>query len=154
MTVTIHKLSHHDLNRFIELIGVFEDVFEMQQFVIPDSEHLQRLLSKNEFIVFVAIANNEVIGGLTAYVLEQYYATRPLAYIYDLAVETSFQRKGIGKELIKKFNEFCTEQGFEEVFVQADKKDVYALHFYRATGITEEEDVAHFYYTLQERKER
>jgi aminoglycoside 3-N-acetyltransferase I len=71
--------------------------------------------------------------------------------VYDLAIDKEFQRKGIGKQLIAAVNKHCREMGFEEVFVQADKVDEYALDFYRSTNTTEEEDVSHFYYTLNQK---
>ena len=146
---TIKKLDSDDLHSFIKLITLFEDVFEMKDFSLPKTNHLQSLLNRNDFFVFVAVLDEKVIGGLTAYVLEQYYSEKPLAYIYDLAVATEYQRQGIGKQLISAVNKYCQEHGFEEVFVQADKVDEYALDFYRTTNPTEEEDVSHFYYTLQ-----
>ena len=39
-------------------------------------------------------------------------------------------------------------KNLEELFVQADKVDDYAIDFYRATGPTNEEQVIHFYYSL------
>ncbi|MGF1637446.1 MAG: GNAT family N-acetyltransferase [Cyclobacteriaceae bacterium] len=145
--VEIVKLTSHDLDAFIDLVKVFEDVFEMQNFVMPSREHLQKLLSKPDFFVFVALKDREVVGGLTTYTLHQYYATTPLLYIYDLAVKTDFQRQGIGKKLIATVLSFGKSIGMEEVFVQADKVDDYALDFYRSTGAIEE-DVSHFYYPL------
>lgn len=147
--LSVLKLGKDDLEQFTALIKLFEDVFEMKDFSMPSSDHLQKLLAKKDFFVFVATQNDQIVGGLTAYVLEQYYSEKPLAYIYDLAVDTQFQRRGIGRQLITAINEFCTEKGFEEVFVQADRVDDYALDFYRSTKPTEEEDVLHFYYTLK-----
>nr|5U08_A Chain A, aminoglycoside acetyltransferase meta-AAC0020 [uncultured bacterium]5U08_B Chain B, aminoglycoside acetyltransferase meta-AAC0020 [uncultured bacterium]5U08_C Chain C, aminoglycoside acetyltransferase meta-AAC0020 [uncultured bacterium]5U08_D Chain D, aminoglycoside acetyltransferase meta-AAC0020 [uncultured bacterium] len=145
----IERLAENDLPKFIQLIRLFEAVFEMKNFSIPDSEHLQKLLNQNNFYVFVALLENKIVGGLTSYVLEQYYSEKPLAYIYDLAVDTNWQRQGIGKKLITATNQFYTEKGFEEVFVQADKVDDYALDFARSTKPTAEEQVVHFYYTLK-----
>lgn len=150
LNVSVHKLQKNDTDRFVDVIRLFEDVFEMKNLSVPDTKYLQRLLGKDNFLVFVAVLDNEVIGGLTAYVIEQYYSEKPLCYIYDLAVSTSHQRQGVGKKLIAEFNQYCTEQGFEEVFVQADKVDDYALDFYRTTHPTAEEQVVHFYYTLNQ----
>ncbi len=144
----IVQLSGHDIDKFIELIKVFEEVFEMKNFSLPGIVHLQNHLSRNDFIVFTACLNGQIIGGLTSYVIDQYYSEKPLAYIYDLAVKTSYQRQGVGKKLISAITLHCTESGFEEVFVQADKVDDYALDFYRSTNVTAEEDVIHFYYAL------
>ena len=88
-----------------------------------------------------------VAGGLTSYLLQQYYSQSPLVYIYDLAVKTELQRKGIGKMLISGIAEYCKERGVAEVFVQADEADDYALDFYRSTGGIAEK-VVHFVYPL------
>lgn len=146
MQIEIKKLQAQDLDEFIGLIEVFEDVFEMKNFSMPDKKYLQNVLTKPGFIVFVAIKEDQVIGGLTAYTFDQYYLKKPLAYIYDLAVRTNYQRQGIGKKLISGITKYCEENGFDEVFVQADKVDTYALDFYRSTQITGEEQVVHFYY--------
>jgi len=90
------------------------------------------------------------VGGLTGYRLDPYYSEKPLAYIYDLAVKKERQRQGIGKKLIEEVTQYFANEGFEEVFVQADKEDDYALDFYRSTVPTEEEDVSHFYYRIPE----
>jgi ribosomal protein S18 acetylase RimI-like enzyme len=145
--IKIVKLAADDLDKFIQLIKLFEDVFAMENFEMPDKEHLEQLLTKSDFFVFVALENNEVIGGLTAYTLVQYYSKLPLVYIYDLAVKATLQRRGVGRTLISSLISYCKEIGIEEVFVQADKIDDYALDFYRSTGATEEE-VVHFYYPL------
>ncbi len=147
MNVEIKKLTSEDLSQFKELVFLFEDVFEMKAFTIPDDEHLQNLLSKKDFFVFVAVSENKVVGGLTSYTLEQYYSKRPLVYIYDLAVKTSFQRQGIGRLLISAITDYCKQMDMEEVFVQADEADYHVLEFYRGTGGNPEK-VVHFNYPL------
>lgn len=148
MNITIKKLAYSDLQQFVQLVRLFGDVFKMSNFTIPPEEHLQRLLSQDGFYVFVALDKNDlVVGGMTAYTLIQYYSIKPLVYIFDLAVKTDLQRKGIGKKLILAINDYCHDAGVEEIFVQADRADDYALDFYRKTTAIEE-DVVHFYYPL------
>ena len=150
MKLELQILQSHNLDELKELILLFEDVFEMKNFKLPDETHLRKLLAKENFFAVVAKTNDKIIGGLTIYILDQYYSHKPLAYIYDLAVLTNYQRKGVGKSLIAFTNNFCKQKGFEEVFVQADKVDDYAIDFYRTTKPTNEEQVVHFYYTLNE----
>lgn len=147
LPVETKKLSSNELKEFIELIRVFEDVFEMKEFQMPNQSYLQSLLIRDDFFVFVSMMEGKVVAGLTAYLLRQYYSERPLVYIFDLAVQTHLQRKGIGKSLIASINSYCKEKGMEEVFVQADLADDYALDFYRSTG-GRAEDVVHFTYPL------
>ena len=148
MQTEIQILQSNDLEELNELISVFGNVFEMGNFKRPSQAHLQNLLNKENFFAVVAKNENRVIAGLTGYVLDQYYAERPLAYIYDLAVLKQHQRKGVGKRLIEFTTQFCREKGFEEVFVQADKVDDHAIDFYRSTKPTDEEQVVHFYYAI------
>jgi len=150
--IKIEKLGKNNLTKFTELIRLFEEVFEMPDFSLPGSTHLRSLLGNKSFLVFIAEKDNRVVGGLTAYVLEQYYSSQPLAYIYDLAVGRAHQRQGIGKKLVEAIHLYCKDNGFEEVFVQADKIDRHAVDFYRSTKPTEEEDVFHFYYLLDKDK--
>ena len=148
MNLEIKKLESHDLDDFAELLQVFTVVFAMENFTSPPKSHLQNLLNKADFLTFVAKTGNKVLGGLTVYILDQYYSMQPLAYIYDLAILTEYQRQGIGNRLITHLVEYCKQNGFEEVFVQADKVDEYAIEFYRSTPIINEEQVVHFYYSL------
>ena len=132
------------------LISVFETVFEMEPFKRPEENYLHKLLSKENFIAVVAFSEDKVIGGLTVYVLDQYYSKKPLAYIYDLAILSEFQRQGIGKKLIAFTNDYCKQNGFAEAYVQADKPDDYAIEFYRLTNPSLEAEVIHFAYNLEE----
>ena len=97
-----------------------------------------------QIIVFVAFSDNNIVGGLTAYILQQYYSRLPLVYVYDIAVKIEFQRQGIGRMLITSITKYCKEIGVEEVFVQADEVDDYAIEFYTSTGARNEK-VRHFY---------
>ena len=144
-TVTIQKLDAHGINSFVDLLRVFEVVFEMKAYSMPPQPYLQRLLEQDSFWIFVAVINGEVVGGLTAYVLPQYYTERPLVYLYDLAVNISHQRQGVGRQLLAGLTQYSRSLGVDEVFVQADGDDAEAINFYQATG-GRAESVVHFTY--------
>lgn len=120
----------------------------MNGFKRPGATHLQKLLDNNKFLAIVAKAETSIVAGLTIYVLDQYYSEKKLAYIYDLAVLGNYQRMGIGRQLIEFAKEYCEKNGFEELFVQADKADDYAIDFYRSTKPTVEEEAFQFSYHL------
>lgn len=103
------------------------------------------MLSNIDFLVFVAKQNHKIVGGLTVYVVHQYYSNKPQAYIYDLAVLEKYQRKGIGRNLIEAVKLYCKENDFEEAFVQAEKVDNYAVDFYRKTSPSSVKDAVHFF---------
>jgi len=148
MHCDIKLLSTDDLDPFIELLHVFEEVFELEKTPLPAQKHLRKVLKSPGFFSMIATADDQVIGGLTAYTFEQYHSIQPIAYIYDLAVLPKYQRKGIGGALIEAINNHCRKLGYQEIFVQTEKEEIHAVEFYRRTPITGEEDVAHFYYRL------
>jgi ribosomal protein S18 acetylase RimI-like enzyme len=152
MNIQIQKLGDTDIDRFTDLIRVFEEVFEMTNFTMPEQAYLMQLLVKEDFFVFVALLDNKVVGGLTAYTLQQYYSVSPLVFIYDIAIDAAVQRQGVGKRLISNLTNYCKDNGYEEMFVLADEVDEHAIEFYRSTGATEGR-VVNFNYTLNNTKE-
>jgi aminoglycoside 3-N-acetyltransferase I len=148
MNVTVKQLSGEDLLQFRLLIQVFEEVFEMKDHQMPDDTYLLQLLKNEGFLVLVALDRDIVVGGLTAHSLPSYYIPSSEMYLYDLAVKTTFQRKGIGTRLLQALNDHCREKGYHELFVQADEADKHAIEFYRSTrGVPEK--VVHFSYSLR-----
>jgi len=99
---------------------------------------LEVLLSKEHFIVLVALDKNGVVGGLTAYVLDKFEQERKEIYIYDLAVLKEHRRRGIARELIQKLRQAGQELGAYVVFVQADKGDTAAIKLYESLGTRED----------------
>lgn len=148
MKIEYKKLETEDLSRLTELIKVYEIVSEMKDFTLPEAPYLQGLLEKETMIFYAALLDEKVVGGLTAHVLPSTYFPSSEVYIYDLAVQTEFQRKGIGGQLINSLKEYCASLQLKEVFVQADLEDRHALDFYRATGGIAE-SVVHFSYELK-----
>ena len=142
------KLSDTELDLFVQCLLLFEEVFEMKDFLTPSEEHLQNTLSSPNFMCMVAVEDTQVIGGLTGYQLEQYYSEKPLLYIYDLAVKVDFQRQGIGQQLMKFTAKYAQQNGYEEVYVQADRDDDHAVNFYHKTPFNKKEKVFQFSYFL------
>lgn len=152
MNITLKKLSNLDSKDFIALLKIFEEAFEMENFVVPNEKYLQNILNKTDFMVFVVLLENQVIGGLTAYHLQSYYEQSSEIYIYDLAITTEHQRKGYGKMLISYLKDYCKTNDIEEIFVQAAAEDTHAIDFYHKTaGIAA--DVIHFSYPIEKIKQ-
>jgi len=145
LNITIKQLTAADLTQFKQMLLLFANVFEMHDHKMPGEGHLKKLLNNENFIVYIALHENEMIGGLTAHVLPSCYAESSEVYIYDLAVKTSFQRKGAGKKLLQVLTEYCGKNNCKGFFVQADEADTHALEFYRSTGGSPK-NVVHFNY--------
>ena len=129
----IKKLNSDDLPLLAALQILYEDTFELKG-EAPSLEHLEELLGKKDMVFFVALDNQEVIGGLTTHVLSNIHFGEPEGYIYDIAVNPLHQRKGVGAALLMAIVKYGSGNGWKEVFVQADKTDRHAVDFYRKAG--------------------
>lgn len=143
----ISKLNAGDVTDFVELIVIFKDVFENDS-PGASEKYLSTLLSNPDFFVVVAKDDNEVIGGLTVFVLHVYYDEKPVAYIYDVGVKQSHQGKGVGKALMAFVTDYCQKNGFLEAYVEAETEDIDAVRFYRKTSFSNEMQATHFTYRL------
>lgn len=148
MSIKIKLLTKEDLTEFISLVNLFNTVFE-EESKIGSEANLLDLLKNKSFIALVAIDEDKVVGGLTAYELPMYYSNSSEIFLYDLAVKPDYQRMGIGKGLLQRLKEYCTENGIKEFFVMAHEEDKHAIEFYHATG-GKAEKVVNFLYQAGE----
>ena len=112
------------------------------QSAVPSDEYLRSLLAKPDFIALAALANEKVVGGLAAYVLQKFEQERREIYIYDLAVQEQHRRRGIARGLINDLRHIARKRGVYVIYVQADKIDDAAIKLYQSLGT--KEDVFHF----------
>ena len=145
--MVIKKLDKTEIEEFVVLIEIYNDVFENNT-PIPERSYLSALLSNTDFMVFVVKVQNKVVGGLTIFILHGYYSSKPIAYIYDVGISPGFQGRGLGKALIEKVCDFCRNNGFEEAYVEAESEDIDAIGFYRKTKFSNEMNATHFTYTF------
>ncbi len=90
-------------------------------------------------LVVVAKVGNEVVGGLTAYVLPGYEVARPSVYVHDLGVKKSFQGQGVGKSLIGHLMDHAKNNDFHDIFVDTEQDDNEdAIAFYKKTPFDSE----------------
>lgn len=147
MSIEIKHLTKEDLSIFNSLINLFNLVFEEEPKIGSEANSL-RLLENERFIALIALAENEVVGGLTAYELPMYYSDSSEIFLYDLAVRPEYQRMGVGRGLIQKLKEYCVRNGIQDFFVMAHEEDEHAIEFYHATGGKAEKAV-NFVYELE-----
>lgn len=147
-TFEIQKLNRNEVEDFRDLVKIFKDVFENEE-QISEKKQLAKVLSNPDFMVFVVKQNDKIVGGLTIYILQRYYGTKPVAYIYDVGVSPDFQGKGLGRSLIAEVCQYCKDNGFEDAYVEAESHDVDAVNFYKKTKFSSEINAIHFTYTFE-----
>lgn len=142
---TIRLLSAADVDLLRAMMGTFGRAFNEADTYggnLPGPEYLADLLGAGYFIAMAAIAEGRVVGGLAAYELRKFEQERSEIYIYDLAVEEAYRRRGIATSLILDLKRVAAERGAYVVFVQADAGDAPAIALYEKLG--KREEVLHF----------
>ena len=108
----------------------------------PGADYLAGLLDNPHVVALAAVHDGGVVGGLVAYVLPKFEQARSEIYIYDLAVDEPFRRRGIATGLINKLRAVAVERGAWSIYVQADRDDAPAVALYSKLGLCTE--VFHF----------
>jgi aminoglycoside 3-N-acetyltransferase I len=144
-SVILHRLAPADVPLLRKLNALFGDAFaEPETYTAePQSDaYLEGLLAKEHVVALVALAGEEVLGGLVAYELDKFERARREFYIYDLAVAAEHRRRRIATALIEHLREIAARRGAWVIYVQADYGDDPAIALYGKLGV--HEDVLHF----------
>jgi aminoglycoside 3-N-acetyltransferase I len=139
--VNYRRLQSSDVELMRQLNVVFADAFEDHETHLsrkPSDAYLTSLLSKKHFVTLIAFNGSVVVGGLIAYALEKYEQERSEIYLYDLAVDKAFRRRGIAKKLIEELKKIARDLGAFVIFVQADRADQPAINLYQSMSTSEE----------------
>lgn len=142
---TLRRLGPSDVPLLRKLNGLFGAAFadrETYGAEPPQDAYLEGLLAKEHVVASVALAGEDVLGGLVAYELEKFERARSELYIYDLAVAEEYRRQGIATALIQHLCGIAARRGAWVVYVQADLGDAPAIALYEKLGLREE--VLHF----------
>jgi len=143
--VAVRRVGSADVPTARKLNRLFATVFEdlpTYTSAPPRDAYLEDLLRQPETIVLAAFLDNEIVGGLVAYVLRKLEQERSEIYIYDLAVAENARRRGVATALIDELKKIAAQAGAWVVYVQADYGDEAAIALYEKLGTRE--DVMHF----------
>lgn len=142
MQIDYNRATLESFKALLDLFGKAFDDRNAYQTAVPKDQYLNSLIVSDSFIPLVAIVDQKVVGGLAAYVLRKFEQERKEIYIYDLAVDEVYRRRGIATCLINKLREIARDVGAYVIFVQADPTDEPAVKLYESLGTRE--DVLHF----------
>lgn len=130
------------MKRLLRMFGEAFDDVPTYQGAVPSDEYLAALLSSPTFMALAATTDDDVVGGLAAYVLDKFERDRREIYIYDLAVASPHRRRGVATALIERLRAIARARQAYVIFVQADRGDDPAIALYESLGTRE--SVYHF----------
>lgn len=117
-----------------QTFALMADVFGTPRAALSD-DYLDLLLARSEFWAFAALSDGRVVGGLTAHTLPMTAFEGAEVFLYDIAVHSDYQRRGLGRALVNTLlRSEAASQSIGTVFVPAEDEDTHALDFYSALG--------------------
>lgn len=141
----VHRLTSDDIALQRSVLALYAAAFDDPDSYLslpPDDAYLARLLGREDFIQLAVFAGERAVGALSAYVLPKFEQARSEIYIYDLAVDEAYRRRGIAEAMIGALKPIAHKIGAWVIYVQADHGDEPAIALYSKLGVRE--DVLHF----------
>lgn len=86
--------------------------------------------------------NHEIVGVLFTSTYSHRSPKGPIAWIREVAVHPSHQRKGIARKLILQALDYGKSHGATRAFLAADECNAYAIHLYESLGFVGNKDEA------------
>ena len=143
--IDVQVLGAADLPAMRQMLALFGHAFDdLPTYTAhpPDDAYLRTLLQGPGFVAVAARHGERVVGGLAGYVLPKFEQARSEFYLYDLAVDEAYRRRGVATSMIERLRALAAERGIWVIFVQADHGDDPAIALYSKLGVRE--DVLHF----------
>jgi aminoglycoside 3-N-acetyltransferase I len=135
--IRVARLGVADRETARRLFLLMAGVFETEAESLSDG-YIDGLLERPGFWALAATVDEELAGGLTAHTLPLTRMEVAEVFIYDVAVLDRFQRRGVGRALMRSIRELAGAEGIRIAFTAAHNEDEHALDFYQAVGGTAE----------------
>jgi len=107
---------------------------------LASPEELAATLADERCYLFLALVADEAVGLLSAFRFPDPAAGGELVYLYDLEVEESHRRRGIGSGLVEALVEACEDDDVGLVWAGTDRDNVGARRTFESTGAELEGD--------------
>lgn len=132
MEIVRLRAGHEPLAR--AAFAMMGQVFDEEPWVPLGDRYLADLLARPSVHAYAAVVEGDPVGGLVAHALPMTRDETVELLVYDLAVRTDHQRRGVGRALVQRLRDDAAAAGLGEVWVPADDDDLHALEFYRRIG--------------------
>ena len=126
--LTVRRIASVDETLAHQLNGLFDEGKTW------DATQGDRFFAEANNLLIVAFWDDLPCGFATAYRLQRFAARRSEILLYEIGVDESYRRRGIGAAMVEDVKQWAREVGAHEVWVLTERSNDAAMALYRATG--------------------
>ncbi len=128
----IRKLEEKDLD---ELSLLYKQFWNEESNIETMKKKYQEIKNNPNYIILSAVINGTLVGSICGVVCEELYgACRPFLVMEDLIVDKNMRKKGIGKALLEKLENFGKERKCSQIIFITETNRIDAVSFYEKMG--------------------
>ena len=145
--ISIIKANNENLDAAADLFDLYRQFYEEKANLKLAKNFLQERMQEKSSVIYLAIgANEKAIGFMQLYPLFCSVAATPIWVLYDLYVDSSARRQGVGKLLMNQARELAKSNGSSRIDLETAVDNVNAQALYESLGY--EKEVEFFKYSL------
>lgn len=130
MKCTIRQAVARDTE---QLVALAEQLIPLKEGATRDAL-LRTALHDPACTIFVAEADDRLVGFIEVRVVHDFVESAPIAIIHNLIVETDYRRRGVGSQLIQRVKDEVEQRNVTETHVWTEFDNHPALVFYTRHG--------------------
>lgn len=121
---------------------ILERIGWAEQYIVAAEQNAEAFSQNREvYGVYIATADDSVVG----FVYVQFHEWNRLAQIQGLAVNPSYQRRGIAAQLVRRAERFALEKGARGMYVDTPTLNRKGRDFYEAVGYSYGYEMPRYY---------
>lgn len=134
MSITIRRASSSDLDDLAPLFDAYRQFYRKPADLALARRFLEERLTRNESVIFVALAGDEAIGFTQLYHTFCSTAAAPILVLYDLFVGPGGRRHGAGRALMEAAHAYAREAGVQRLVLSTAHDNLKAQSLYESLG--------------------
>ncbi|PUB28561.1 ribosomal protein S18 acetylase RimI-like enzyme [Elizabethkingia sp. YR214] len=141
----IRLATLYDLESLILIFEKYRDFYKKMADYETAKSFLEERISRNESVIYIAEANQKIVGFTQLYPLFSSTRMKKLWLLNDLYVEEEYRQKGISVALIDRAKELCRETGACQLSLETSKTNMVGNNLYPKTDFQLDTET-NFYY--------
>ena len=138
--IIIRQTENSDLEILAELFNAYRVFYQKEYDLVLSRNFISERLKKQDSTIFVAIANNHIVGFTQLYPIFSSLSAQKAWILNDLYIIPEARKSGAATNLIKHSIEFCRTQEAGWISLQTAKTNAQAQRLYEKIGFKQDNE--------------